>query len=214
MNAFCEACGSRLTTGARFCEACGQPVASAASDELHTADSPPRLSEQNASSPASTRTTQARTWVGVALMVLSIAALVYFWNASKSPSLPPALQTATMTPPIVNVALRPEREIESAATTPISVNELESLKNAVMDINRAQTEAIFANSPDISRLSDELIQSITVLGHGMHRYYVDAGRGDISKARAEMEAFLRQVEWNGLGLSDDTIQLGIDGVSP
>ena len=54
--------------------------------------------------------------------------------------------------------------------------------------------------------------AITALGHGRYRHPVVAGHGDLPCALQEMRRLLIGIEYRGLGLSDDLIEIGVSRV--
>lgn len=54
--------------------------------------------------------------------------------------------------------------------------------------------------------------AITALGHGRYRHHVVDGDDDLPSAQQGMRGFLIGIEYRGLGLSDDMIEIGVSRV--
>jgi hypothetical protein len=218
---FCEACGARLAEDARYCEACGhrvaEPAAATGVSSLPAAVAAGAPSHEAPIEPA--RSPRSRVLGGLIALAGAAALALLAWLAFEKSSAP---LTGSTTPPDSTAVQAPAADQTSAgavapaseATPTVTLEQLNLLKEAVVVANRAQTEAVFANSPDVGRLSDALMEAIDRLGGAIYRYYVIDQHGTLALAQSEMATFLRDVNWQGLGLSEDTIKFGVAHVSP
>ena len=220
---FCEACGARLAEDARYCEACGQRVVepAAATDVLSIpavdAAAERKPAHEAPNEPA--RPPRSRVLLGLMALVGAATLTVLAWLAVEKSSAPlPGSKTppdsAAMDAPGAGQTASSAAAPANEPTSSVTLEQLNVLKEAVIVANRIQTDAVFANSPEVGQLSDALMQAIGALGQGMYRYYVAGGRGTPEQARQEMETFLRSVSWQGLGLSEDTVRFGASLVAP
>ncbi|MBK1720446.1 zinc ribbon domain-containing protein [Thiocystis violacea] len=209
---YCESCGTRLGEGAHFCEDCGERV----SAQVGSADllTPPALAAEDTPTSQSEpgRQRKTRVFAGLASLLAAVILAILSWLGIELRKSPLPTPGASLSAPTVEAPLSDRRPVKE--TAPMTVDELNRLKEAVVMANRMQTDAIFEKSPEVSRLSDGLMQAIEHLGQGMRRFYRVDGRGGLEAARREMGLFLRDLSWKGLGLSEDAIAFGVSSVSP
>ena len=220
---FCEACGARLAEDARYCEACGQrvvePAAATDVSSIPAVDAAAERKPAHEAPNEPARPPRSRVLLGLMALVGAATLAVLAWLAVEKSSAPlPGSKTppdsAAMDAPGAGQTASSAAAPANEPTSSVTLEQLNLLKEAVIVANRVQTDAVFANSPEVGQLSDALMQAIGRLGRGMHRYYVIDRRGTLTFAQSEMEAFLRGVNWQGLGLSEDTIRFGVAHVSP
>lgn len=155
-----------------------------------------------------------------ALLLAATVGSGVIWRAlhKRPPAAVPPSAARHLTPPTTAAkpsAPAPAHVRAPVADTPaVTLADLQNLKERVEAANRAQTDAIYQGAPDTRALSAELTARIEALGKALYRYHVTQGLGDLEQARLDMRLFLSGINWKGLGLSAEAVELGVSAVAP